>query len=232
MTLVGWRVDDSDGKVSDMTTRVFLLDDHEVVRIGLATMLESEPDLEVVGHAGSPAEALAGIAETQPDVAVLDVRLDDGNGIDVCREIRSTHPDVRCIMLTSFADDRALVDAGMAGAAAYVLKQVRGDELTNAIRAVAEGRQLLDPATVRLATARLRSSGDLAIEDLSPQEHRLFVLIGDGYSNRQIADELFLAEKTVKNYVSSLLAKLGMTRRTEVAAFAARLDERRQAREG
>ncbi len=214
-----------------MTTRVFLLDDHEVVRVGLATMLDAEPDLEVVGHAGTAADALAGIGETTPDVAVLDVRLENGNGIDVCREIRSAHPDVHCIMLTSFADDRAMVDAGMAGAAAYVLKQVRGDELTDTIRAVAEGRQLLDPATVRLATERLRSSGELLIEDLSPQEKRLFVLIGDGYSNRQIADELYLAEKTVKNYVSSLLAKLGMTRRTEVAALAARLDERQHARD-
>ncbi len=217
--------------VKPMTTRVFLLDDHEVVRVGLATMLDGEPDLEVVGHAGNAVDALAGIAESEPNVAVLDVRLEDGNGIDVCREIRSSHPEVHCIMLTSFADDRAMVDAGMAGASAYVLKQVRGDELTKTIRAVAEGRQLLDPATVRLATERLRASGELLIEDLSPQERRLFVLIGDGYSNRQIADELYLAEKTVKNYVSSLLAKLGMTRRTEVAALAARLDERRHARE-
>ncbi len=214
-----------------MGTRVFLLDDHEVVRVGLATMIDSEPDLEVVGHAGNAETALTGIAESQPDVAVLDVRLEDGNGIEVCREIQATHPDVRCIMLTSFADDRALVDAGAAGASAYVLKQVRGDELADTIRAVAGGRQLLDPATIRHATERLRASGELLIEDLSPQEKRLFVLIGDGYSNRQIADELYLAEKTVKNYVSTLLAKLGMTRRTEVAALAARLEERQNARD-
>jgi two-component system response regulator DevR len=217
--------------VDPMGTRVFLLDDHGVVRVGLATMIDSEPDLEVVGQAGNAENALTGIAESQPDVAVLDVRLDDGNGIEVCREIHATHPDVRCIMLTSFADDRALVDAGAAGASAYVLKQVRGDELADTIRAVAGGRQLLDPATLRHATERLRASGELLIEDLSPQEKRLFVLIGDGYSNRQIADELYLAEKTVKNYVSTLLAKLGMTRRTEVAALAARLDERQNARD-
>ena len=217
--------------VEPMSIRIFLLDDHEVVRVGLATMLDAEPDLEVVGHAGNAENALAGIADSLPDIAVLDVRLEDGNGIEVCREIRSTHPDVSCIMLTSFADDRALVDAGMAGASAYVLKQVRGDELADTIRAVAEGRQLLDPATIRHATERLRSSGELLIEDLSPQERRLFVLIGDGYSNRQIANELYLAEKTVKNYVSTLLAKLGMTRRTEVAALAARLDERQIARD-
>ena len=217
--------------VEPMSIRIFLLDDHEVVRVGLATMLDAEPDLEVVGHAGNAENALAGIADSLPDIAVLDVRLEDGNGIEVCREIRSTHPDVSCIMLTSFADDRALVDAGTAGASAYVLKQVRGDELADTIRAVAEGRQLLDPATIRHATERLRSSGELLIEDLSPQERRLFVLIGDGYSNRQIADELYLAEKTVKNYVSTLLAKLGMTRRTEVAALAARLDERQIARD-
>jgi len=217
--------------VDSMSTRVFLLDDHEVVRVGLATMLDAEHDLEVVGHAGNAENALAGIAESIPDIAVLDVRLEDGNGIEVCREIRSTHPHVRCIMLTSFADDRAMVDASEAGASAYVLKQVRGDELANTIRAVADGRQLLDPATVRHATERLRASGELLIEDLSPQERRLFVLIGNGYSNRQIADELYLAEKTVKNYVSTLLAKLGMTRRTEVAALAARLDERQIARD-
>ncbi len=212
-------------------TRVFLLDDHEVVRAGLAAMLDSEDDIEVVGGAGSADEALAGIAASLPDVAVLDVRLGDGNGIEVCRKIRSAHPEVRCLMLTSFADDRALLDAGMAGASAYVLKQVRGTELLDAIRAVAQGRELLDPATIRHATERLRASGELLIDELSPQEQKLFRLIGDGFSNRQIADELFLAEKTVKNYVSNMLAKLGMSRRTEAAALAARLDERRHNRE-
>jgi len=213
------------------TTRVFLLDDHAVVRAGLAAVLDAESDIEVIGQAGTAAEALTQIAALTPDIAVLDVRLGEGSGIDVCREIRSEHPEVSCIMLTSFADDRAIVDAGMAGAAAFVLKQVRGDELAETIRNVRDGRQLLDPATVRHATERLRSSGELVVEDLSPQEKKLFVLIGDGYSNRQIADELYLAEKTVKNYVSGMLAKLGMTRRTEVAALAARLEERQAARD-
>ena len=213
------------------TTRVFLLDDHEVVRTGLAAMLDTEDDIDVVGEAGTAADALAAVAELRPDVAVLDVRLGEGNGIDVCRDIRSSHPEVKCLMLTSFADDRALLDAGLAGASAYVLKQVKGTELLDAIRAVAAGRELLDPATIRHATDRLRASGELLIDELSPQEQKLFRLIGDGYSNRQIADELFLAEKTVKNYVSNMLAKLGMARRTEAAALAARLDERQHNRE-
>ena len=213
------------------TTRVFLLDDHEVVRTGLAAMLDTEDDIDVVGEAGTAADALAAVAELRPDVAVLDVRLGEGNGIEVCRDIRSSHPEVKCLMLTSFADDRALLDAGLAGASAYVLKQVKGTELLDAIRAVAAGRELLDPATIRHATDRLRASGELLIDELSPQEQKLFRLIGDGYSNRQIADELFLAEKTVKNYVSNMLAKLGMARRTEAAALAARLDERQHNRE-
>ena len=212
------------------TTRVFLLDDHEVVRTGLAAMLDTEDDIDVVGEAGTAADALAAVAELRPDVAVLDVRLGEGNGIEVCRDIRSSHPEVTCLMLTSFADDRALLDAGLAGASAYVLKQVKGTELLDAIRAVAAGRELLDPATIRHATDRLRASGELLIDELSPQEQKLFRLIGDGYSNRQIADELFLAEKTVKNYVSNMLAKLGMARRTEAAALAARLDERQHNR--
>ena len=217
--------------LSAATTRVFLLDDHEVVRTGLAAMLDTEDDIDVVGEAGTAADALAAVAELRPDVAVLDVRLGEGNGIEVCRDIRSSHPEVKCLMLTSFADDRALLDAGLAGASAYVLKQVKGTELLDAIRAVAAGRELLDPATIRHATDRLRASGELLIDELSPQEQKLFRLIGDGYSNRQIADELFLAEKTVKNYVSNMLAKLGMARRTEAAALAARLDERQHNRE-
>lgn len=212
-------------------TRVLLLDDHAMVRAGLAAILEAEADIEVVAQAGSSEEALALITESAPDIAVLDVRLGEGSGIDVCRDIRSVHPEIGCIMLTSFADDRAIVDAGMAGAAAFVLKQVRGEELAETIRNVRDGRQLLDPATLRHATERLRASGELLVEELSPQEKKLFALIGDGYSNRQIADELYLAEKTVKNYVSGMLAKLGMTRRTEVAALAARLEERQSARE-
>ncbi len=215
-----------------MTIRVFLLDDHEVVRRGVADMLQRGGDIEVVGEAGTAADALRVVASCNPDVAVLDVRLTDGTGIEVCRDIRSAHPEIACLILTSFSDDQALVDASLAGAAGYALKQIRGNDLVDAIRKVAGGAQLLDQATVRLALARLRESGDGVLDDLTDQERRIFELIGAGLSNRQIADELYLAEKTVKNYVSNLLAKLGMARRTEAAAFAARLDERRRGRTG
>ena len=214
----------------NLMIRVFLLDDHEIVRRGLVEMLAAEPDLDVVGEAGSAATALRVVRDTTPDVAVLDVRLEDGNGIEVCRDIRSEFPDVACLILTSFADDRALVDAAMAGAAGYVLKQIRGNELVESIRKVAAGTQLLDRATTRLAMQRIQQSDEGALDRLTDQERRIFELIGAGMSNRQIADELYLAEKTIKNYVSSLLAKLGMTRRTEAAAFAARLDERERHR--
>jgi two-component system response regulator DevR len=213
-----------------VTIRVFLLDDHEVVRRGVADMLQRDGDIEVVGEAGTAADALRVVASCNPDVAVLDVRLPDGTGIEVCRDIRSAHPEIACLMLTSFSDDQALVDASMAGAAGYALKQIRGNDLVEAVRKVAGGAQLLDQATVRLALARLRETGDGVLDDLTDQERRIFELIGAGLSNRQIADELYLAEKTVKNYVSNLLAKLGMARRTEAAAFAARLDERRRGR--
>ncbi|MEM9135065.1 MAG: response regulator transcription factor [Actinomycetota bacterium] len=205
---------------------VFLLDDHEVVRRGVAGLVDAEPDLEVIGEAGSAAEALRVLAEIEPDVAVLDVRLEDGNGIAVCREIRSAHPDVACLMLTSYADDRALVDAALAGAAGFVLKQIRGNQLIDSIRKVAAGAILLDDATVRLRLERLKQSEEGALDQLTPQERRVFDLIGEGRSNRQIGEELYLAEKTVKNYVSNVLAKLGMTRRTEAAAYAARIEER------
>ncbi len=208
--------------------RVFLLDDHEVVRRGIAAALEAESDLTVVGEAGTADEAIAGIREQTPDVAVLDVRLGDGehNGIDVCREITTEFPGVKVLILTSFDSDRALVDAGLAGASGFVLKQIRSNELVDAIRGVAEGRQYLDDAEVRLAGRRLRDSEEGRLEDLTTQERRIFDLIGEGYTNRQIAQEMYLAEKTVKNYVSNLLAKLGMSRRTEAAALAARLVER------
>ncbi len=215
-----------------MTIRVFLLDDHEVVRRGVADMLQRDGDIEVVGEAGTAADALRVVASCTPDVAVLDVRLPDGTGIEVCRDIRSAHPEIACLILTSFSDDQALVDASLAGAAGYALKQIRGNDLVDAVRKVAGGAQLLDQATVRLALARLRETGDGVLDDLTDQERRIFELIGAGLSNRQIADELYLAEKTVKNYVSNLLAKLGMARRTEAAAFAARLDERRRGRTG
>ncbi len=210
--------------------RIFLLDDHEVVLRGLAELLDGEPDLTVVGQATSAAQALSVVASTEPDVAVLDIRLGDGNGIEVCREIRSRHPDVACLMLTSFDDDHALVDAAMAGAAGYVLKQINSNDLISAIRKVADGAQLLDRAVVRLSLQRLRNSDEGRVDALSEQEHRIFELIGEGYSNRQIADTMNLAEKTVKNYISNLFVKLGIDRRTQAAAMAARIEERERHR--
>jgi len=209
--------------------RVFLLDDHEVVRRGLADML-TDAGMKVVGETGMGSEAVRIVAATRPDVAVLDVRLQDGNGIEVCRDIRSQYPETACLILTSFSDDHALVDASIAGAAGYVLKQIRGNELIDSIRKVASGTVLLDAAMVRLGVERLRSSEEGKVAALTDQERRIFDLIGDGCSNRQIADEMFLAEKTVKNYVSNMLSKLGMRRRTEAAAVAARLQERRISR--
>jgi DNA-binding NarL/FixJ family response regulator len=208
--------------------RVFLLDDHEVVRRGVAAALEAEDDLTVVGEAGTAEEALAGIREHTPDVAVLDVRLGEGehNGIDVCRQITTEFGDVKVLILTSFDSDRALVDAGLAGASGFLLKQIRSTELVDTIRGVAAGRRYLDGAEVRLASRRLRESEEGRLDDLTAQERRIFDLIGEGYTNRHIAQEMYLAEKTVKNYVSNLLAKLGMSRRTEAAALAARLVER------
>ncbi len=211
-------------------TRVFLLDDHEIVRRGVAQLIDAEPDLTVVGEASGATEALDVVKRTTPDVAVLDIRLQDGTGIEVCRDIRSECPDVACLILTSFADDRALVDASLAGAAGYVLKQVRGNDLLESIRKVGAGAQLLDSATVRLGMQRLKDSDSGRIDTLTDQERRIFDLIGEGRSNRQIAESMFLAEKTVKNYVSNMLAKLGMSRRTEAAAFAARLEERERRR--
>lgn len=213
------------------TSRVFLLDDHEVVRAGVAAMLDAHPDIDVVGEAGRASEAVDVVRRCRPDVAVLDVRLGDGNGIEVCRAIRSEFDDVACLILTSFHDDQAILDAAMAGAAGYVLKQIRGNDLVDAIRAVASGTVLLDAAEARMALQRLRDSEEGRLADLTEQETRIFDFIGEGMTNRQIAAEMFLAEKTVKNYVSNMLAKLGMSRRTEAAAFAARLAERRRGRE-
>ena len=210
--------------------RVFLLDDHEVVRRGLRELLESEPDLEVVGEAGTAEEALMRIPPTQPDVAVLDVRLPDGSGIEVCREIRSRHPEIACLMLTSFADDEALFSAVMAGAAGFVLKQVRGAELVEGVRRVAGGESLLDPVTTARVLDRIRSRPSQAEDELSgltAQERVLLGHIAEGKTNRQIGEEMHLAEKTIKNYVSNLLTKLGMARRTEAAVYAARIAERR-----
>lgn len=212
-----------------MTVRVFLLDDHEVVRRGLTELLEAEGDLTVVGEAGTAEEALTRIPPTKPDVAVLDVRLPDGNGIEVCREIRSRHPEIACLMLTSFADDEALFSAIMAGAAGFVLKQVRGSELVEGVRRVAAGDSLLDPQTTARVLERLRTQHEDTDElsGLSPQERVLLDHIAEGLTNRQIGERMHLAEKTVKNYVSNLLSKLGMSRRTEAAVYAARLAERR-----
>lgn len=215
-------------------TRIFLLDDHEIVRRGVRELLEGEDDLEVVGEASTAAEALARIPATRPEVAVLDVRLPDGNGVEVCRDIRSSHPEVQCLMLTSYADDEALFDAIMAGASGYVLKQVRGAELIDGIRRVAAGQSLLDPSVTTRVLERLRKAPeeDERFADLSDQERKILALLAEGMSNREIAAALFLAEKTVKNYVSNLLAKMGMQRRTEAAVYAARLAERRSMRHG
>jgi DNA-binding NarL/FixJ family response regulator len=211
-----------------MTTRVFLLDDHEIVRRGLRELLEAEDDLEIVGEAGTAEEAYGRIPATTPDVAVLDIRLPDGDGVEVCREVRSKHPEIACLMLTSVADDEAVYAAILAGAAGYVLKEVRGSDLVDGIRRVARGESLLDPAVTARVLERLREGpqvDELAV--LTAQERRILELIADGLTNRQIGEELFLAEKTVKNYVSNMLSKLGMSRRTEAAAYAARLAERR-----
>ncbi len=218
---------DTDRVREDGKIRVFLLDDHEVVRRGVHDLLSGESDIEVVGEAGTVADAAARVMATRPDVAVLDVRLPDGSGVEVCRDIRSRDESVRCLMLTSFADDEALFDAIMAGASGYVLKDIRGAELLSAVRGVAAGKSLLDPAATARVLERLRDGGakpDDRLARLTDQERRILELIGEGMTNRAIGERLNLAEKTIKNYVSSLLAKLGMQRRSQAAAFVARLD--------
>jgi DNA-binding NarL/FixJ family response regulator len=208
--------------------RVFLLDDHEVVRRGLRDLLEAAGDIEVVGEAGTADEALRRIPPTRPDVAILDVRLPDGDGVEVCREVRSGHPEIQCLILTSFSDDEALFQAIMAGAAGYLLKQVRGTDLVDAVRRVAMGQSLLDPAVTTRVLERLRTppEDDERLARLTEQERRILDLIAEGLTNRQIAQRIHLAEKTVKNYVSNLLAKLGMERRTQAAVYAAGLKDR------
>ncbi|AXE22090.1 DNA-binding response regulator [Streptomyces globosus] len=217
-----------DGKI-----KVFLLDDHEVVRRGVHELLSGEEDIEIVGEAGSAADALVRIPATRPDVAVLDVRLPDGSGVEVCREVRSRDEHVKCLMLTSFADDEALFDAIMAGASGYVLKAIRGSELLGAVRDVAAGRSLLDPVATARVLERLRDGGGGRGEDrlasLTGQERRILDLIGEGLTNRAIGERLHLAEKTIKNYVSGLLSKLGMERRSQAAAYVARLKAERRA---
>jgi DNA-binding NarL/FixJ family response regulator len=213
---------------------VFLLDDHEIVRRGVRDLLEAEPDITVVGEAGTAASALARIPALKPDVAVLDIRLPDGDGVSVCREIRSRMPQVGCLMLTSFTDDEALFDAIMAGAAGYVLKQIRGTDLVGAVRTIASGQSLLDPEAASRVMRRMRDQAVRTdpLAGLTDQERRILELIGEGLTNRQIGDRLFLAEKTVKNYVSALFAKLGMQRRAQAAAYAARIFEQHTDHEG
>lgn len=207
---------------------VFLLDDHEILRLGVRELLSAEPDIDVIGEAGTAASALARLPALRPDVAVLDVRLPDGDGVAVCREIRSKLPETACLMLTAYGDDRALLGAIIAGAAGYVTKQTCGADLVSAVRAVASGQSTLDPQASRQVMDRLRNHMADAdpVAALSAQEKRVLELIGEGLTNRQIAERMFLAEKTVKNYVSALLTKLGMHRRSQAAAFVARLGNR------
>ena len=216
--------DTTDTVTEPSKVRVFLLDDHEIVRRGLKELLESEGDIEVVGESGLAQEAIRRIPALRPDVAVLDGRLPDGSGIDVCREIRSRSPEIAALILTSFDDDEALFSAIMAGAAGYVLKQVRGNDLIETIRRVARGQSTLDPAVTQQVLDRLRRGPeeDAALAPLTAQERRILELVGEGMTNRQIAEAMFLAEKTVKNYVSTMLAKLGLERRTQAAVFAAK----------
>jgi len=203
--------------------RVFLLDDHEIVRRGIADLLEAEQGLEIVGEAGTAAEALRRIPAARPDVAVLDARLPNGSGIDVCCDIRSSNPEVNCLILTSYDDDDAIFAAVMAGAAGYLLKEIRGTSLVDAVRQVAAGKSLLDPSVTGRLLSRLRDGApeDARLTSLTERERDILSLIAEGLTNRQIGERLFLAEKTVKNYVSGLLAKLGMQRRTQAAVYGA-----------
>ncbi|MFI8850551.1 response regulator transcription factor [Streptomyces sp. 891-h] len=209
-------------------TRVYLVDDHEIVRRGVRDMLAADSGVEITGEAGTAADALDGIAEARPDVAILDVRLPDGSGIEVCREVRSRDESIRCLMLTSYADDEALLASVVAGASGYVLKGLSGSELVQAVHAVAAGASLLDPGATRRVLDRLHGRGSAVGQDgrlaaLTAQERAILELIGEGLTNRAIGERLHLAEKTVKNYVSGLLAKLGMERRSQAAAYIARL---------
>lgn len=209
-------------------TRVFLVDDHEIVRRGLVDLLGSAPDLTVVGEAASVGEAMARIPSSGADVAVLDVRLPDGNGVELCRDLRAVLPDLHCLMLTSYSDDEALFDAVMAGASGFVLKQILGTDLISAVRTVGAGGSLLDSRATAALMQRIRSERTVdPLAELSDQERAVFDLIGEGLTNREIAERLFLAEKTIKNYVSRLLAKLGMQRRTQAAVLATELRNKR-----
>lgn len=214
--------------------RVFLVDDHEVVRRGLVALLDTEDDIEVVGEAGTVADAMARVPALRPAVVVLDVRLPDGNGVALCRDLRSVLPEAGYLMLTSFSDDEALFDAILAGAAGYLLKQIRGNDLVDAVRTVASGRSLLDPAVTQRVLERLRNppAPDAKLASLTVTERKILDLIGEGLTNRQIAERIYLAEKTVKNYVSSLLSKLGLERRTQAAVYAAETHHNARQRPG
>jgi DNA-binding NarL/FixJ family response regulator len=205
--------------------KVFLLDDHEVVRRGVADVLQSDPGITVVGEAKNASEALSRVPALKPDVAILDVRLPDGDGVSVCRELRSRMPELKVVMLTSYSDDEALFEAIMAGASGYLLKQILGQDLVTGVRTVVAGGSLLDPTAATAVMARLRQAAEPAgpLAELSPQERTVLELIGEGLTNRQIGERMFLAEKTVKNYVSHLLAKLGLERRTQAAVLATEL---------
>jgi len=229
-------VDETQSGAAGQRVTVFLLDDHEVVRRGVKDLLEAEPDLAVVGEAGSCAQALARVPALRPRVALLDVRLPDGDGVTVCRELRDRMPELACLMLTSFDDDDALLDAIMAGAAGYVLQQVKGADLVTAVRTVAARQSMLDPATTRKLMESLRhqeeSGAEAALARLTPREREILALIGEGRTNREIGHELYLSEKTVKNHISRLLGKLGVERRLQAAVLAAHAeDEHRSARQ-
>jgi two-component system response regulator DevR len=213
--------------------KVFLVDDHEVVRRGLIDLLGADPEVDVVGEAGSAAEAMARIPAAKPDVAVLDVRLPDGNGIELCRDLLSRMPDLRCLILTSYTSDDAMLDAILAGASGYVVKDIKGMELARAVKDVGAGRSLLDNRAAAALMAKLRGTTDKPdpLSGLTDQERTLLGLLSEGLTNKQIADRMFLAEKTVKNYVSRLLAKLGMERRTQAAVFATELKRSRSPRD-
>lgn len=214
--------------------KVFLVDDHEVVRRGLVDLLGADPELDVVGEAGSVAEAMARVPAARPDVAVLDVRLPDGNGIELCRDLLSRMPDLRCLILTSYTSDEAMLDAILAGASGYVVKDIKGMELARAVKDVGAGRSLLDNRAAAALMAKLRGAAEKQdpLSGLTDQERTLLGLLSEGLTNKQIADRMFLAEKTVKNYVSRLLAKLGMERRTQAAVFATELKRSRPPGDG
>ncbi len=212
---------DSRGRIS-----IFLVDDHEMIRRGIGQLIGAQPDMVLVGEASTHRGSAEAILRVQPDIAILDISLGDGSGLDVCRTVTERSDGVACLMLTSVVDDRALLAAHEAGAAGFCLKSLDGVMLLDAVRRVAGGAKLLDEAEIRMAKRRVGEGSDGDVDGLTRQERQIFDLVGRGYSNRQIGDELFLAEKTVKNYVSNVLSKLGLSRRTEIAAMAARLDER------